>query len=97
MIERQIDVVKRVSDLVSDRRRQTAHDRGFLSFVQLRFQLVRTAELDGHFVEERGEFSHFVTSLGGWNAKRKIAGRDMTGRSRKILNRTRKAPDYDRC
>ena len=55
MIERQVDVVERVSDFMSNGRSQAANHGGFLSLVQLCFQLASAAQLRRHFIERFGQ------------------------------------------
>src|SRR5829696_347790 len=63
MIERQVDVVERIPDLVCDGGSEPANDCAFFSLVKLSFKLASTAEFRSHLVEGRSECAHLIESI----------------------------------
>ena len=79
MIEREVDVVERITNLVSDSCRQPADHRAFFCLMQLHFKLARAAELGSHFIKGAGECSHLIEPV-CWYLHIKIATSDFSCR-----------------
>jgi len=100
MIEREIDVVERVSNLVRDGGGEPSDDGAFLCLVQLRFQLARASEFRCHLVEGGRECAHLVAPF-GLDLDVEVSRGDVSRRDGELFDRTREAPDeetgYQRC
>ncbi len=64
MIEREVDVVERVANLVCDCGGESSDYRAFLGLVQLTFEFARACEFRGHLVEGGSERAHLIESIG---------------------------------
>src|SRR5690242_9548893 len=91
MVQRQINVIERVANLVSNGGREPADDCAFLSLVKLCFELTRATEFRRHLVEGGGERSHFIDSIGR-HLHIEVAAGHLSRRGREHFNWTSKAP-----
>ena len=96
MIERQVDVIQRVSNLVRDGRREPADDDGFLSIVKLCLQLARAPKFHSHLIEQSGQLSHLIPPLRSANAIGKVTAGNTPRRYRQRFDRPGELPDDDR-
>src|ERR1044072_9911771 len=63
MIECQVNVVERISNLVSDCCCEPAVNRALLRLMQLQLELARASELRSHFIKGARERSHLVEAV----------------------------------
>src|SRR5688572_18695591 len=91
MIEREIDVVERISDLVRDGGGEPSDDGAFLSLVQLRFQLARSSEFCRHLVEGSCKCAHLVATFAR-DLDVEVSGGDVSRSDRQLFDRTRETP-----
>src|SRR5713101_1742327 len=96
MIERQVDIIQRIANLMRDRRREPAHDGCFFRVVKFCFQLARPAEFYRHLIELLSQRAHLVLPPAGGNSKRKISASDAPRSDRQGFDWTREAPDDER-
>src|ERR1043165_3667480 len=94
MIERQVDVVERITNLVSDGCCKPADDRAFFSLMKLHFEFARAAELRSHLIKGAGECSHLVEPVCG-HLYLEVATSDFARRAREFFDRTSEAPDKE--
>ena len=94
MIERQVDVVEWVANLVRDRCGESTDHGAFFSLVQLHFEFAGAAELSGHFVERAGECSHLVEPIRR-NLNIEVSAGNFSCSIREFFDRTREAPDEE--
>ncbi len=63
MVQREIDVVQRVANFVSDGRCQSSHHRGFFDLMELRLQFAQAPELRDHVIEGGSQRAHFISAI----------------------------------
>src|SRR5260370_28860140 len=92
MVERKVDVIERVGNRVSNRRRQPTHHSTFLRLVKLALELASAPELRCHFIEGRSECPHLIPTVRR-HSKIEIASRDLLCGNRKLFYWSREPPD----
>src|SRR5215813_1197075 len=91
VIQREIDVVERVSYFMSDGRSEPPHHGGFFSLMQLRFQLSGPSQLRSHFIESFSERSHLIAAFRR-HTYAEVSGGNSARGDREVLNRSRELP-----
>src|SRR5437870_12180078 len=75
VVERQIYVVQRISNLVRNRRCQPSDDGRFFRLMQLILKRARALQLRGHIVEEFSQLSNLIVTSTYRDPIRKVAAR----------------------
>src|SRR5215217_6013450 len=94
MIERQVNVVEWIANLVRDRCCEPSDNRAFLRLVQLRLELACASEFCSHLVERTGECAHLIESISR-HLDVKITTRHFLRRGRELFDRASEAPDKE--
>src|SRR5262249_33879466 len=94
MIESEVYVVERISDLVCDCGGESANYSGFLSLMELRLQFSGATELAGHFIERRCQCPHLIRAI-GQDLDLEVAAGDLSSRDRKLFDRPSKSPNKE--
>src|SRR5829696_863241 len=94
MIECQVDVIERVTNLMCDCRGEPSDHCAFLGLMKLSLELAGAREFRSHLVECGSECAHLVESIGG-HLNIEVAAGDFSRRCRKLLNGPSKTPDKE--
>src|SRR5690242_6803895 len=64
VIQREVNVVQRITNLVRDRGGQTTNYSALLCLMELKLEFASASEFGGHLVERRCERAHLVPAFG---------------------------------
>src|ERR1700730_18387887 len=96
MVQRKIDVIQRIANLVGDGRSQAAHYGSFFNLVKPCLQFARASKPRDHLVERRRESAHFIAAV--WeNMNAEVSVGARASRYRQIFDGPRKSPNKQAC
>src|SRR6266480_2640804 len=96
MIKREVDVVKRIAYLMSNRRGKSSYDGTFLRLVKLGLKLASTSKFGSHLIKGGGQRTHLVLALCRY-AKIEIASCHLSSSNRELFYRPGESPHQETC